>query len=104
MRTKTKLQREKKQPTNRGVFFRRCEELSLLSPTTSQTLMWPYQLISPRTWQKVLAVKKFSKEAAIEYANRTYPKVGLSAMRKGVQSGIADALCMLSYHKKHEGV
>lgn len=67
-----------------------------------RTLYIPVELVAPQTWKKkVLVNTDRSKEAAIDWCRRMYPKVSLMASFKSTKyhSGMADALCLAHYGK-----
>lgn len=63
----------------------------------------PYQLIPPATWKKEFSLIGKDKKASIEVCHRLYPNVGLFPTEKSrvCSDGIADALCMAEYGRRH---
>lgn len=64
----------------------------------------PYEIVSPRTWQKALLVglSKDTKSASILYAQRKQPSWDLKATERSRKphDGLADAYCLAVYARK----
>ena len=59
-----------------------------------------YQIIHPKTWQKVYSIAGDTKGIALQVVKRMYPKVEVVGPKGGVKDGRVDALLMADFAKR----